>query len=65
MFFGLVLSSFLWMALAGVFLFDSARLILVGFLGFLFTLLVLVWATGDGRESEGAGLERVDDRRAA
>jgi hypothetical protein len=63
MFFGLVLSAFVWMALAGVF-FDSARLMLAGFLGFVFTLLVLVWATGE-RESGGAGLERVDDRRAA
>ena len=46
MFYGLILSCFLWMTFAGL-LFDD-RLILPGFLGFVFTLMVLVWLT-DGR----------------
>jgi hypothetical protein len=41
MFIGLCLSLFLWMTFAGV-LWDD-RLILPGFLGFVFTLGLLVW----------------------
>jgi hypothetical protein len=46
MFAGLCLSAFLWMILAGLALADD-RLVLSGFLGFLFALGLMVWTAGE------------------